>query len=172
MMVATDRQIDGVVDALFRDALAYCRGRLGTRADPVVLLRRNDPAAHDYFRYGLAHHLAPYLGAAAPLVNAVYVGTWDEVGAEGEIEPPGLTSPLRLLVLTEMKHPALVDLLARLDRLMTQAYQHLVAPVADRLQYLLDVHLIDDGDVCAAEGAAVLLDSVQQRPLRVWSRMP
>lgn len=151
-------------------ATRFCRTRLCPDKDPIMMLKNDDPRAHDYFRYGLSLKLGEYLGSVDLTIKAVYVCNWDDTPEDAEPCPACLTTPVSLLVWTSRKTVALDAAIEELERSLTRSYRDLVAPRAEKLRSLLDVHVVDDHDVTERTSYAALLQSRHNRATRVWAR--
>jgi hypothetical protein len=136
--------------------------------EAIARLKAGDTQAHSYFQYALAEEVGDALGALDEHVEAVYLFDYEatpEDVAFSETHSPPL---VHVLILTQRKTEALQALVSMLDRALAQGYagrMHL-----ERLQHLLDVQIIDAGDVEQNVGYGALLRSIHHRPLRVWKR--
>jgi hypothetical protein len=76
--------------------------------------------------------------------------------------------PLHLLVWVERKTDALSALVESLDRAMAQSLANMVGTSVDA--HVLDVQVVDDGDVKNRTAYGALLSSLFQQPIKVWDR--
>jgi hypothetical protein len=157
-------------EGLLDRALTYCAGKmhLDSPETALALLRKGNNMARWYAHHSLAEQVAAILGDLDDTVQSVYVFDFDatpEDLAFGEAAPP---SPIHMIVRTRRKTEALYALIRALEGALIEEYASRVGP--DRLQYMLDVQVIDDEDVEKRRGYAGLLRSLHNRPIQVWQR--
>jgi hypothetical protein len=156
-------------DALIR-ALEYAAQKQGL-SDPQASLewvRQGDRRALEYCHYRLAQQVAEALGALDENVQSVSVYEFEATPEDGAFGERPEVLPIHLLVRVDRKTSALHSLVAALDRALVKDYAELVGP--RRLGHVLDVQVIDDGDVDSRRGVAALLSSLYNRPLQIWER--
>lgn len=151
-------------------ALDYCAGQMNLPSPQVGLerVRQGDRDALGYCHYRLASQVAEALGALDANIQSVSLYEFDatpEDRAFGE-NPDSL--PIHLLVLVDRKTSALSSLVAALDRALVKDYAEMIG--LRRLGHVLDVQVLDTGDVASRRGIAGLLYSLNNRPLRLWER--
>jgi hypothetical protein len=157
-------------DSALTGALAYAAQMMGRRGPQSVLdcLVAGDDVALGYFQYALARHLAGYLAGFDDEVKAIYV--FDDEATEedrvfGEVQPICL---LHLIVWARRKTEALYSLAAAVDRALATCYAERAG--MPKAAHLLDVQVIDDGDIQRGKGYAALLNSIPFRPMLVWAK--
>jgi hypothetical protein len=169
----TQSQLDSPASAageILRFATRFCHSRMCQDRDPLTLLKNNDPQAHDYFRHGLSLKLGEYLGAVDPTIKAVYTCNWDDTSEDAEPCPACVTTPVSVMIWTSRKTAALDSIVEELEGILTRGYAKLVAPRAEKLTSLLDIHVVDDHDVVDRVSYAALLQSTSNRATKVWAR--
>jgi hypothetical protein len=149
-------------------ALDFCARKMSVVDSQAAInrLQQGDHCACEYCYYSIAEQVGASLGALDENVKAVYMFEYEatpEDSCFGESKTPPL---LHLLVWTHRKTEALNSLVAMLDRALTHQYAQLIGP--SQLKHLLDVQVIDDGDVEGRIGYGGLLHSLHHRPLKVW----
>jgi hypothetical protein len=157
-------------DSALIGALDYAAQMMGLGGPQAVLdhLRVGEDVALGYFQYALARHVAGYLAGFDDEVKAIYVfddEATEEDRAFGEVQPICL---LHLIVSARRKTEALYSLAAAVDRALATRYAERAG--LPKAAHLLDVQVIDDGDVQSGKGYGALLNSIHFRPMLVWGK--
>ena len=163
-------KIDGAIVAeMVADALEFCAEKMGLRSKDQVAqaLRSADCTACEYLRFGLARVVAEYLGSLDPTVRAAYCYEPERATTVDEaIASPGIN----LLVWVSHKSAALSSVVSLLRSLLAQERSSLDCPKGNAMCWLLDVQVVDDGEVQSRSGYGALLHSLHVRPLEIWRR--
>jgi hypothetical protein len=156
-------------DALHR-ALAYCGEllKVGSPEEALEQVRKGDKVAKDYCHYRLAQEVAATLGALDENVQSVSLFEFEATADDLVFGERAGSLPIHLIVLAERKTSALTSLVSALDHALVKDYAETVGP--RRLRHVLDVQVIDNADVENQRGAAALLFSLHNRPMRLWQR--
>jgi hypothetical protein len=157
-------------EAALADALDFTAARLAlvNRQAVIEQLEARDALTFQYMNYGLARQVAQTLGMMDETIRTVYL--FDE-DAMPEAFILGRRSPalsLHLIAWVERKTQALAALIQALDRSLVAACQ--IVLDSDDLEHVLDVQLVDDGDVQKRIGYAALITSLHNLPMRIWQR--
>jgi len=166
----------GVTDAasategLLDRALFYCTEKMHLPSTEIALdlLRQGDRMARWYAHHSLAEQVAEKLGGLDGTVQSVYVYDLDATPEDLAFGEPASTSPIQMIVQAQRKTKALWALIDALEKALIEEYASRVGP--GRLDYLLDVQVIDGDDVENGRGYAGLLRSLHNRPIQVWQR--
>jgi hypothetical protein len=160
-----DTAASGAIDY----ALDFCAAKmkLANSDEALALLRRSSRDVRGYFEYGLAKHLAEYVGALDGEVQAVYLYD-DEATPEDVIFGEAAPTLVHLVVWAQRKTGALSSLVVALDRAATQRYAELME--APEQAHLLDVQVVDSTEVNSRSGFGAMLTWLHHRPLIVWKR--
>jgi len=152
------------------NALEYSARKMGLPGQIAVMdrLRAADPEARGYFHYSLAKQVAEYLGDFDHEIKAIYTYDFDATPEDVVFGENPATSPLHLIVWAQRKTEALAALIESLDRALAQCFAK--KGNMTHLKYLLDVQVVDDGDVSKRTGYGAMLNSLHQKPLQVWER--
>jgi hypothetical protein len=157
-------------EAILIQALEFCKQEMGLESHEAVVdhLRQGDSIASSYCQYGLAKHLAEYLGTCDDDVKAVYI--YDHPATTGDIRLAYEvhTRLVHMIVWAEPKTAALNSLIVALNRALAQNFGGLIG--VRSLMRLLDVQVIDDVDMKSRAGYAALLSSPHYQPMQVWKR--
>ena len=151
-------------------ALDYCARKLNLSSPQESLerVRQGDTKALEYLHYQLALHVAETLGALDDHVRSVSVYEFEATPEDRAFGENPESLPIHLLVWVDRKTSALSALAAALDRALVKDYADMVGQ--RRLRHVLDVQVIDDGDVGSRRGIAALLYSMYNRPIQLWER--
>lgn len=155
---------------VFDEGLAFCARKADVENAQTVmeLLRQGDATVSHYCRYGLAKKVAESLGNLDDNVKAVYTLDYDATPEDRCFSDKAKTSPIHLIVWAVRKTDALDALVSALDRALVQEYSSMID--APQLRHLLDVQVVDDGDVEDRTGYGALLSSIHNRPIQIWER--
>jgi hypothetical protein len=150
-------------------ALDFCAAkmRLADRDATLALLRQGSGATRGYFEYGLAKHLAEYIGALDAEAQAVYLYD-DEATADDAIFGEAMPTLVHVVIWAQRKTGALNSLVTALDSAVTQRYAESMG--TPEQAHLLDVQVVDDAEVHSRSGFGAMLTSLYHRPLLVWKR--
>jgi hypothetical protein len=156
-------------DALVR-ALDYAAHKLNLASPEAALqeVRQGDRRALEYCHYHLAQQAGAALGALDTNVQSVSLYSFEATPEDRAFGENSESLPIHLLVSVERKTSALNSLVAALDRALVKDYAEMIGP--RRLAHVLDVQVIDRGDVESRRGIAALLYSLHNRPIRLWER--
>lgn len=160
----------GATDGMLDRALAYCAEKMhltGT-GSALDLLRRGDRMARWYAHHSLAEQIAECLGQLDDTIEYVYVYDLDATPEDLAFGEPSRTSPIHMIVRAERKTAAVFSLIRALEDALVQEYAERVGP--DKLEFLLDVQVIDIDDVKMRRGYGALLSSLHSRTIEVWHR--
>lgn len=150
--------------------LACCQKSVrGTEGAVVAALQAADPGTHDCFRYHLSQQVAEYLRKLDDNLTGVYSFSYGDAEDEGEERSSSPTQPLSLILRVRRKTAALNAAVAALDQALLEEYRKLMAPVADRMNLVLDAHLVDDEEAEQRTGMAVVLKSAFTPPTPIWT---
>lgn len=166
----------GVTDAsaategMLDRALLYCAEKMHLHDTETALdlLRKGHRMARWYAHHSLAEQVAEILGTLDDTVESVFVFDTDATPEDLVLGEDSPTSPIHMFVKARRKTDALYALIRALERALLDEYAGRVGP--DRLEYLLDVQLIDAEDIEKRRGYAGLLRSLHNRPIEVWRR--
>lgn len=157
-------------EAALADALDFTAARLGVVNRQAVIgqLQARDAQAFQYVNYGLARQVAQTLGLMDETVRTVYLFDEDAMPEEFILGRQPLALSLHLIVWVERRTQALAALVQALDRSLVAACRAVLD--SDALEHVLDVQLVDDGEVQKRVGYAALITSLHNRPIRIWQR--
>jgi hypothetical protein len=157
-------------DTILNGALAFCLDPEPQEAQITLIedLRSGNCAVIQRFKRGLAQQVAKHLGMCDDDVRAVYLYNHNVEATQADPEwyPP----VVHLIVWAQPKTAALASLIAALNRALTRAYDDWMGDLLPI--HLLDVQVVDDGEVMRRIGYAGLLFSPQVQPLAIWQREP
>jgi hypothetical protein len=155
---------------IFDEGLAFCARKADVEDTQTVIerLRQGDAAVHHYCRYGLAKKVAESIGNLDDNVKAVYTLDYDATPEDRCFSDEAKTSLIHLIVWVVRRTDALEALVSALDRALVQEYSGMID--APELTHLLDVQIVDDGDVEDRKGYGALLSSIYNRPIQIWER--
>ncbi len=153
-------------------ALDFCEQKTGLRGRETVAaaLGRANPAALEYFHYGLAKGIASYLGRTEPSLKAVYLCEPEEMPGEFFDQERPVVQGLDLIAWTVNGKASLPPQVEELEAALRLETQPLLGPRAEGAREFLSVELIDDRDVQERTGRGALVYSIYSRPTRLWSR--
>lgn len=156
--------------AALADALDFTAARLGlvNRQAVIRQLQIRDAQAFQYMNYGLARQVAQTLGMMDETVRTVYLFDEEAMPEEFILGRRSLVLSLHLIAWVERKTQALAALIQALDRSLVAACQTVLDNNA--LEHVLDVQLVDDGEVQKRVGYAALMTSMYNLPMRIWER--
>lgn len=171
--MSTNMFDDAFVAGIVEDAIEYCMEKTGARTpdDAVEAIHKGKCQACDYLKYRLAKRVGEYLGSMDDTVKSIYVyepeyGT----GAEESLDYfQGLNSGINLIAWVDRKTAALASMVISLNEVLVAACGQLDG-IGTRRRHLLDVKLADDRDVREGIGYGTLVNSLNVRPMEVWSR--
>jgi len=155
---------------IFDEGLAFCARKTDLEDAQAVIerLRQGDATVSHYCRYGLAKKVAESIGNLDDNVKAVYTLDYDATPEDRCFSDEAKTSPIHLIVWVVRRTDALEALVSALDRALVQEYSGMID--APELTHLLDVQIVDDGDVEDRKGYGALLSSIYNRPIQIWER--
>ena len=161
---------DSTAEMALTQALEFCAQKMGLADHQAVVdhLQRGDRNACKYCHYSIAKTVAESLGALDRKVKAVYVVDYDATPEDICFGEGPQASLVHLIVWAERKTKALDSLVSALDRALVKRYADLVG--TRQLAHLLDVQVVDDGDVENRVGYGAMLSSLYNRPIQVWER--
>jgi hypothetical protein len=159
-------------EAALADALDFTASRLGLVNRQAVLeqLQARDAQTFQYMNYGLARQVAQTLGMMDETVRTVYLFDEDAMPEAFILDRRPLALSLHLIAWVERKTQALAALVQALDRSLVAACQAVLD--SDALEHMLDVQMVDDGEVQKRIGYAALITSLHNLPMRIWQRTP
>jgi hypothetical protein len=163
--------MDEIASDTLSGALSFCAQKLNLGHSAQAALERmkdGDGAAHKYWQYGVAKRVAGYLAGWDENIRAVYACDYDATPEDLVFGNQTRVSLAHMIVWTERKTAALDSLIAALDGALVKQFADLMG--LDRLAHLLDVQVVDDGDVEARKGYAALLTSLHNSPIQVWKQ--
>lgn len=163
--------VDEVARDTVSEALSFCAQKLNLGHSVQAALSRlqeGDAAASKYWQYGLAKRVAEHLAGWDASVKAVYATDYDATPEDIVFSTQTQTSLVHLIVWAERKTAALDSLVAALDSALVKRYADLTG--MKHLAHLLDIQVVDDGDVEARKGYGAILTSLYNRPIQVWAR--
>lgn len=151
-------------------ALDYAARKLNLMGAAASLdrVRKGDRRAVEYCHYRLAQLVAEALGALDPTVQSVSLYEPEATPEDRAMGEYTESLPIHLIVWVDRKTNTFTTLGAALNRALTKDYAQMIGP--RRLGHVLDLHVIDADDVESRCGAAFLLDSLYNRPIRLWQR--
>jgi hypothetical protein len=149
------------------DSCAHSLNLPGPQAS-LEKVRQGDGRALEYCHYRLAHEVAAALGALDDHVQSVSLYEFEATPEDRAFGENPESLPIHLLVWVSRKTSALSALVAALDRALGKDYAEMIGP--RRLGHVLDVQVIDNGDVENRRGIAALLSSLYNRPIQLWKR--
>jgi hypothetical protein len=152
------------------NALGFCAQKMGYD-DPQIAIERlkeGDRTACGHCQYSIAQQVGAALAALDDNVRSVYMFEYDATPEDICFSEAAQTPLLHLIVWTERKTKALNSLVTMLERALAQSYARLIG--LRQLQHLLDVQVVDDGEVKGRIGYGALFSSLHHRPLKVWER--
>lgn len=155
--------------AILAQAIDYCaqKARLDTQV-AIERLRAGDHEACGYCHYSVAKQVAECLAGLDTNVKAAYLYDWEATPEDKCFAQPGRALPIHLIVWTERKTAALRAAAETWDRALAQGYARVFG--APEPEFLLDVQVVDDGDVDNRVGYGALLSSLHHPALQVWAR--
>jgi hypothetical protein len=159
-------------EAALADALDFTAARLAlvNRQAVIEQLEARDAQTFQYMNYGLARQVAQTLGMMDQTVRTVYLFDEDAMPEAFILGRRPLALSLHLIAWVERKTQALGALIQALDRSLVAACQIILD--SDDLEHVLDVQLVDDGEVQKRIGYAALITSLHNLPMRIWQRAP
>jgi len=155
---------------ILSQAMGYCAQKMGLDSGQAAIerVKQGDAMACGYCHYSAAQQVADALGMLDNNVQAAYMFEYDATPEDACMGEAARIIPLHLLVWVERKTDALSALVESLDRAMAESLASMVGTSVDA--HVLDVQLVDDGDVKNRTAYGALLSSLFQRPLKVWDR--
>lgn len=140
-----------------------CDKEKSTRDEFVQLMQRGYKTVHSNFRYALAKKLCQLFENERNL-RAVYVhGSTIKDNAR-------ISSDIDLVLHVERKEKKLFALIERLNSELLNHYKKLIGEEAVKITRLLDVQLVDDKEVQKRTGYGVIINSLFNRPLKIWNQ--
>lgn len=151
-------------------ALEFCAQKMRLAGHQAVVdhLRKGDSNACQYCHYSIAKQVAESLGALDSNIKAVYIVDYDATPQDICFSEGTQASLVHLIVWAERKTKALDSLVEALDRALVRRYADVVG--THQLAHLLDVQVVDDGDVKNRVGYGAMLSSLYNRPIQIWKR--
>lgn len=157
---------EGMLDKALLDCAEQMR--LNSAEAALELLREGHPLACWYTHHSLGEQVAEVLGALDNTVKSAFLFDVDTTPEDLTFGEPPPTSPIHMIVRAERKTNALYALIRALEGAILDEYANRVG--LGRLEYLLDVQLIDGTDIEKRRGYAGLFRSLHNRPIQVWHR--
>lgn len=161
---------DSTAETVIHGALDFCAQKMGLDNAQMVLdhLGERDKEACGYCQYSIAKQVGDSLGALDQNIKAVYILDFDAVPGDICFAEASTGMLIHLIVWSERKTSALDSLVAALDRALAHSYGKLLN--MGKLEFVLDVQVVDDSDVENRVGYGAMLSSLHQRPIQVWKR--
>lgn len=162
----------GACRDMVSNALDFCeqKTRLPGRQAVVLALCAGEPAAVDYFRYGLAKEVGSALGRGHVAIKAVYLYEPD-IEAE-ETEGPLVSRPgFDLIVWADSRADGLRELAEAMADVLYDECRAVLGPATGPRDAFLNVDIVSDDAVHQRAGRGALLASIYTQPLKVWSRL-
>jgi len=139
-----------------------CKKEKNTREQIVEYMQAGRSNVHSDFRYALARTLCELINESN--IYAIYLfGSTVKDDAR-------IASDIDLVVHVKSKEEKLLSLLEKLNFELLQCYKKLLGEKALNINKFLDVHLVDDREVKDGDGYGILLSSIFNRPLKIWSK--
>jgi hypothetical protein len=161
--------VDEEAKTALNAALGFSAQKLGQPVKTVVArLQEGDRDAASYWRYGLAKVVAECLADWDESVKAIYAVDYDATPDDIAFGTARLPVLVHLIAWVDRKTAALDSLVAALDGALSKKFADLMGMAS--LAHLLDVQVVDDGDVEARKGYGAVLTSLHNRPIQVWKR--
>ena len=161
------RRLDPVstVESVVTKALKTSANKMGLGDVKALIARMKeaDSVAFDYYNYNIAKELGEVLGLWDKNIRAVYAHDCDSA----------TPFPLvHMIIWAEHNTKALNALVETIDRAMVQQHRHMLGRI--KLEYVLDVQVVDDKDMRNRTGYGALLKSlpISEPPIQVWSSGP
>ena len=151
-------------------SMEYCAQKMGLKNAQAAIehVKQGDTMACSYCHYSAAQQVADALGMLDNNVQAAYLFEYDATPEDVCLGQAARIIPLHLLVWVDRKTDALSALVESLDRAMAQNLATMLGTSLDA--HVLDVQVVDDGDVKNRTAYGALLSSLFQRPIKVWGR--
>ena len=143
------------------------KARQGSRDAVVAALRAGDTVVGGYFYYSLARSAGEYLGTWDRDVKAVYTFD-DEATPEDDCFAEKRYPLVHLIVCVERKTAALSALAGTLDRALAEQVGNLLGQ--QQRQYMLDVQIVDSGEIANRTGYGAILASMRPHAMQVWGQ--
>lgn len=147
------------------EAILFCCQKEHTTEETFFRnLQAGDEATHSRLRYALAKGIAGYLGSFDDNLQSVYVygSTMDDNA--------GLSSDIDLIIRVKTKNSETKRALEILDSYLLISYRILLDNDEYRMNCMLDVHLVDEGEVQHRIDYSSIISSHHTVPVKVWSR--
>ncbi|MTI84722.1 MAG: hypothetical protein FH756_12645 [Firmicutes bacterium] len=148
---------------LMEKSLQFCCQRENITRDKVIRgMQSGCCYSHSNFRYAVAKNLCRIL-ANENDINAIYLhGSTVKDKAR-------VSSDIDLVLHVRRKEKELSSRLEQLNFELLSYYKELLDGYASSATILLDVQLVDDYEVRQRTGYGVLISSLFNRPLKLWS---
>ena len=161
---------ESTAELVLTQALEFCAQKLGLagRSAAIERLREEDGSACGYCRYSIAKQVAESLGSLDDNVKSAYIADYDATPQDVCYASAASLLPIHLIVWVERKTSALDVLIEGLDRALSRRFAEMIGP--ENLAHLMDVQVVDDGEVEGRRGYGALLTSMHNRPIKVWER--
>ena len=155
---------------ILSNALRFCAQKMGYESPQIAIerLKEGDRSACGHCQYSIAQQVGAALGALDDNVRSVHMFEYDATPEDICFSEVAQTPILHLIVWAERKTKALHSLVKMIERALVESYAQLIGP--RQLQHLLDVQIVDDGQVKGRIGYGALFSSLHHRPLKVWER--
>lgn len=162
---------DSTVEIALTQALSFCAQKMGLVGSQATVerLQQGDSQAYKYFHYSIAKKVAESIGALDRNVKAIYIVDYDATPEDMCFCEGAPTTLIHLIVWAERKTNALESLVNALDRALVQRHIQVVGAGAS-MAHMLDVQVVDDGDVQKRVGYGAMLSSIYNRPIQIWER--
>jgi hypothetical protein len=160
---------DAIATDTLQGALLDTAARTGLDHQAVLeQLHRGDELVLSRYHYGIARHVAEFLGTMDTSIRAVYQTDYDATPGDVCFCASGPDHCVHLIVWAQRRTQAFSVLAAAVDRALTRRYVDAVG--CPHLLSLLDVQVVDDAEVEGRTGIGAMLGSIHRPPLPLWER--
>lgn len=148
---------------LFDQAILFCIEKSGKTEKEILDYLENpaDDWLPSTFRYGLAQALKKYLTAKNSAIKAIYIFGSAVSGTKCP------TADIDLILWVSRKTEGLNSLLKDTDRLLTEHYRKIVGGRAKGMRHLLNLKVVDDGDVESGQNFACLINGLHYKAIKL-----
>lgn len=158
---------------MFQRAIQASAPQLGVKPDQVLEeLHRGRCYECDLVRANRAREVSDYLAKVDSDLRAVYL--YNPEYAVGDYESPFAepfkSSALYLMAWTCTNDSIPASTIDALTKAFDEARTDLLCEDASRLCFSLDLAVVGDAQVKGRKGYAVMIDSLNARPIQVWPR--
>jgi hypothetical protein len=151
-------------------AMEYCAQKMSLNGRQSVMdgLRAGDGRMCGYCHYSVAKQVAQFIGALDENVKAAYMYDYEATPQDLCPDRGGQALPIHLLIWADRKTAALKLMAETWDRALAQSYAEVLG--GQPSAHVLDVQVVDNGDVQKRMGYGALLSSLHYPPVQLWSR--